>query len=73
MRPSRKFWGTGKKDVNLRGTKANFEGNKDNIWEQGTKESKFSIFGEQGNKPIYLREQRNRYPPHSLLREGLNS
>ena len=51
----------------LRGTKANFEGNKDNIGEQGTKESKFSIFGEQGNKPIYFREQRNRYPlpPHS--------
>ena len=36
MRPSREFWGTGEKDINLRGTKANFEGNKDNIGEQGT-------------------------------------
>ena len=62
MRHSREFWGTGEKDINLRGTKANFEGNKDNNGEQGTLESKFSILGEQGNKPIYFREQRNRYP-----------
>ena len=33
----------------------NFEGNKDNIGEQGTYENTFSIFGEQMNKPIYFR------------------
>ena len=42
--------------IYFRGTgeqRPHFEGNKDNIGEQGTKENKFSIFGEHGNKPIY--------------------
>ena len=30
------FGEQGEKDINLRGTKANFEGNKDNIGEQET-------------------------------------
>ena len=42
------FSGTGEQ-------RPNFERNKDNIGEQGTKENKFSNFGEQGNKPIYSR------------------
>ena len=39
MRPSQGFWGTGEKGYLFqgnRGTKSNFEGNKDNIGEQGT-------------------------------------
>ena len=42
---------------------SNFEGNKDNIWEQGTLENKFVIFGEQGNKQIYFRGTREQVPP----------
>ena len=39
MRPSQGFWGTGEKGIYFRGTgeqRPNFEGNKDNIEEQGT-------------------------------------
>ena len=40
----------------------NFEGNKDNIGEQGTYENNFLIFEEQGNKPIYFRGTREQVP-----------
>ena len=39
------------------------QGNKYNIGEQGTYENKFSIFGEQENKPIYFRGTREQVPP----------
>ena len=71
-RPSQGFYGTGKKGIYNRGTKAKFwgeQGNKDNIGKQGTYENKFSIFGEQGNKPIYFRGTREQVPPW----EGLDS
>ena len=45
----------GKMGIYFSGTgeqRPNFERNKDNIGEQGTKENKFSNFGEQENKPI---------------------
>ena len=46
----------------------NFEGSKDNIGEQGTKENKFSfLWGTSqfisGNKPVYFRETREQVHP----------
>ena len=56
MRPSHGFWRTGE-------ARSNFEGNKDNIGEQGTQENKFSILMRQGNKPIIFRGTREEVPP----------
>ena len=47
----------------ISGEHGNEQGNKDNIGEQGTYENKFSMFGEQGNKPIYFRGTRKQVPP----------
>ena len=66
MRPSQGFWGTrpfisreqGNNGQFLRGT-----GEQRQYWGTGNIENKFSIFGEQGNKPIYFRGTREQVPP----------
>ena len=58
----RDFWEQGKRGIYFRRTgnqKTNFEGNKDNIGDQGTLENDiFSILWEHGNRPIYFRGTR---------------
>ena len=44
----------------------NFEGNKDNIGEQGTQENKFSIFGNMGTNQFISGEQVPPPPPPPL-------
>ena len=43
------------------------QGNKDSIWEQGTKYI-FTNFGEHGNKPIYIMGIRKQVQPRTLFR-----
>ena len=69
MRPSQGFGGTGEQGhlfegnrgtegQNLRAT-----GEQRQYWGTGNIENNFSIFGEQGNKPIYFRGTREQVPP----------
>ena len=76
MRPSQGFWGTGEQGHLFQGNREqrlNFEGNRGTKTILGNREHRkqFSIFGEQGNKPIYFsrtREQVHPPPPWEGLR-----
>ena len=66
--PSRGFGEQGERVIISGEHRPNFEGSKDNIGEQGTKENKFSfLWGTSqfisGNKPVYFRETREQVHP----------
>ena len=67
------FWGTGGQGHSFQGNKGQIlrgTGEQRQYWGTGNIENKFSIFGDQGSKPINFRGAREQVPPWEGLHNG---